>query len=839
MIDSYKDLQDVLSVAGFTQNGLQAIDHRGEETRPLQQGRLALFDGVNDYGVSGVSTTFETATNQFSMVCDLQLTSASGVVFNKVLAAGGWDSYMFRLIATNTMQIVFTNGTNFVGFNIPVANLATTFNRIVLRWACTAGTASDCRAWVNGTEVSVTIGTSSGYTSAFLITYINSPLSVGARRSTTGTFAEYVAGSLANLFVWNTALSVADCIRLSDRTKPILQLPNIGNLMFGYKFDEGDGILAINCLGIGGVTDLTLSNIIPINFHQQRTNGFGSDWQNQFGFTPSVRFNAITNTSGINLGNGANAQIVQHQAFTFHTWINLPSATGKAILSNYANGGNATQFQFGTGGTNLQLFIPNIGYVYNGADNIIANTWFHIAWVRENTGTNGCKMYVNGNFRGRFTYANTTIPTSVMYIGTDILNAVGYTFNGRMQNICFVPSAIWTEGGSTTIGTNVFTPPTTWLQYQALEATNPSKLAIYTQNIVNNPLSVPITFVDSTSLLIPRNENNTSLDALGRPLFFRNRAKYNLALRQSNALTFDLTNDFVQLPNPPLIGTSDYRLEISFVASAIGGNRNLVYIGNGTNFIRVRIRQATGSINIDHAGFNTGNILDVVIGTFYTLVLIKTGNDATVTMNGVQIYRNTGSFTGSVANQTHALGTNVTLNNDPFGNTMLNYKLRVAGVDFCDFPMQEGGGTRIYSRINGHVGTLNNFAFPTAWQTRQDAIHSNLLQGFEEYTDGVGGLIRVPLSNLGTSLGVTIAGFTSQGIRAAGTWHNNSEVVVRQPLVPSLIRLDILNTFYTAGVANNLTFANLPNNVGNLGKITCKTSVSNRRSNLKTYRGFN
>ena len=47
-----------------------------------------------------------------------------------------------------------------------------------------------------------------------------------------------------------------------------------------------------------------------------------------------------------------------------------------------------------------------------------------------------------------------------------------------------------------------------------------------------------------------------------------------------------------------------------------------------------------------------------------------------ITMNGIVVYTNTGSFTGSVASLVHALGTNINLNNDPFGNTMLNYKLR-------------------------------------------------------------------------------------------------------------------------------------------------------------------
>ena len=109
MIDSYKDIQDVLSVAGYTQNGLESIDHRGVETRPLQQGRCYLFDG-NDFVVTGNDPSFETATTQMTGVCDLELTSAGGTFYNKDRATGGWDSYMLRYWTPNNIQIAFTNG---------------------------------------------------------------------------------------------------------------------------------------------------------------------------------------------------------------------------------------------------------------------------------------------------------------------------------------------------------------------------------------------------------------------------------------------------------------------------------------------------------------------------------------------------------------------------------------------------------------------------------------------------------------------------------------------------------------------------------------------------------
>jgi hypothetical protein len=1041
MIDSYKDIQDVLSVAGYTQNGLQAIDHRGEEIRDLQQGRSGLFDGVNDYGVSGVDASFQTATNQFSMVADLKLTGAGGTVFNKVLAAGGWDSYLFRLIAANTMQIVFTNGTNFVGFNIPVANIPTTLNRIVLRWVCTAGTVADCRAWVNAAEVSVTIGTSSGYTSAFLITYINSPLSVGGRRLSTGTYAEYANCELANLFVWNSGLAIADCIRLSDRTKPILQLPNLGNLMFGYKFDEGDGILAINSLGLGGATDLTLNNIVPINFHQQRTDGYGADWQNQFGFTPSMRFLGTTGTSGIALNNTPNSKFWQHTQFTFECYFVCTSIGSAGFICGDKNTGAAGEmYIYMAGGSRrIQIEFDNGAFFRSPPFVFSQDVEYHIRWVREGTGVNQNFFYVNGILNDTFTCANTAISTQVMNIGKTNQNVLPHI--GWMRNVIMRPSAI----------VGAFTAPTTWADYQALEATNPSKLAIYTQNIVNNPLSIPITFTDATSLLVPRNENNISLDAFGRPLFYRNRAKYNAQLRQSNCLTSSVGSQWVRVPfsnDFGQFGTGDFYIgAYCFYTTGqdiyiFGNNPVATVAGNSYAFYYATFNN---SVEFFHTNGTIGE--RITLANFSTLVqnnttnhiaVCRNGNVFRLFLNGIEMVSATitrslntdnldfGIF-GEASNGSYFSQTRITALQIVKGSGVYTSSFKPSLINYnhpntvAFFPMQEGAGDRVFSKVNGHIGTLNNFAFPTAWANKQDVINSNLIQGFDKavFTRNLDGGARVNYANIAMPLSFTIdfwfynknaneqntyfsywqggaasglqiwsstggliafqfySGGSSivnnvglnltanyplnqwnhlafvvdntnyhiyangnriatgtcattrptpnafwsfgSGIEAsdpswgtdcyfsnvrysntglyigatytmpslesdyantantiilvrgdeevmgrtvtitnadvvrkpitatnpqtqsnpAGTFHNGSEVILRQPLVPALIRLDVLNTFFTAGVANALAFANLPNNVSNLGKITCKTSVANRRSNLKVYRGFN
>lgn len=1004
MIDVYKDLQDVLSVAGYTQNGLESIDHRGEESRPLQQGRAYLCNATNHQVTIPADTFFDRGNGDYtiSLWHKPNTNAGNGGIFSGTRGVGVpsirpyfiyrvGGSYFFYSASNGGVASWDISGG---GQSIGAFNLNQWNHILVTR------SAGVHRLVLNNVQnTSFTNNTAVFYNAASVLSM--------------NEYTDFSGGEYCEVGFWNRSMNVQEQSDIFTR-----RVYNFNGCGLFLKCDESGGTLAVNSGSLNNLTDGTLLNGIT---HTLQTDGGGCNFQNQFGCTPSMRFNGGTITSGVNLGTTANPQFLQHTAFTVHFWV-VQNSGSNNFLSNLNAGSTAGQFQFATNTTNLTLYDSfSNSYLISDVNIIPLNTDTHIALVRENTAANGVKWYVNGNFRGRLTWAQTNTAITQLIIGGEPSgNPASVSLDGWMRNFCIVPSAIWTESGAT-VGNNIFTPPTTWANYQALELTNPSKLAIYNTNITNNPLNVPLTLTNTTNCLIPRNESNINFDAFGSPLFFKGRAKYNLALIRSNALTFDNTNDFVLLPNPPAIGTSDYRLEISFIVSAIGGNRNLVYIGDNANFIRIRIRQASGSINIDHAGFNTNNIYDVVLNTFYTLVLTKTGSNATVTLNGVLIYTNTGSFTGSVASSVHALGTNFGLNNDTFGNTMLNYKLRVAGVDFCNFPMQEGAGDRIFSKINGHVGTLNNFAFPTAWATKQDVIHSNLLHGFDEciktiaigtdqsvfvattttwtanhtidfwiynldnptglrgyldqtnatlndyfqiwdnntnmrinlrvgaveqynflvartiftqnawthcavvrngttatvYINGLSVASQVcntatftPTANFGigslrpintglnsnayyanvrhtntakwtanfntalptlesdyadltnvvflvrgsrdiTGKAITLFGtpsFVKRPITAtnpqtqsnpAGTWHNNSEVVVRQPLVPALIRLDILNTFYTAGIANLLTFANLPNNVSNLGNITCKTSVAQRRSNLKVYRGFN
>jgi len=178
------------------------------------------------------------------------------------------------------LQIIGTG--SYVYWTFPVANIATQMSRIVYRWVRTGTANGDLRVWVNGAEVAVSVAGQAGYNNTFTLNYnATEPLRLGSLDGT----SQFLTGRLADVFQWDIGLPIADCLAMSNRDKS-LQLVNIGDLMFGFKCDEGGGTLAVNRLGVGGATDGTITNANLALFHAVRTDGQGADWQNQVGFTP-------------------------------------------------------------------------------------------------------------------------------------------------------------------------------------------------------------------------------------------------------------------------------------------------------------------------------------------------------------------------------------------------------------------------------------------------------------------------------------------------------------------------------------------------------------------------
>lgn len=136
--------------------------------------------------------------------------------------------------------------------------------------------------------------------------------------------------------------------------------------------------------------------------------------------------------------------------FTIEAWIYRTSST------NNNNGIYAKGF---TGSSGYEISLNSsgqprfgVGSAYITASNPVPlNTWIHIAGVREGTGTDQGKLYVNGVLQGVRTYSANITDGAEVRIGRD-RDGSGYFRNGFISNVRFV--------NGTAVYTSNFTPPT-------------------------------------------------------------------------------------------------------------------------------------------------------------------------------------------------------------------------------------------------------------------------------------------------------------------------------------------------------------------------------------------
>jgi hypothetical protein len=123
-------------------------------------------------------------------------------------------------------------------------------------------------------------------------------------------------------------------------------------------------------------------------------------------------------------------QLLRTGAFTIEMWV-YRNAAGVAH-SLIAKGGTSTGWLVSINASNVVVFTYGTSTI-TSITTIGATTWTHIAVVREGTGTNQTKIYINGTNSGTGTVATDFTQTNVMFIGC---NRVGQAFlNGYLDDI--------------------------------------------------------------------------------------------------------------------------------------------------------------------------------------------------------------------------------------------------------------------------------------------------------------------------------------------------------------------------------------------------------------------
>jgi hypothetical protein len=182
-------------------------------------------------------------------------------------------------------------------------------------------------------------------------------------------------------------------------------------------------------------------------------------------FNGSTDYFTIPYNSNFNFGVGT--------ALSFEAWVYPVSYTNPIILANrnWAYGGtgptwglsisSATDIRWNIAGTGSATYILLSNVSLTAPYNIPLNTWTHVAFTRDSAGNN--KIFVNGYLvAARLDTQALTSASGDVYIGRTSGGSTPYS-QCYMSNMRLVTGSIPTlyQTSSTTVGAQIFTPPTT------------------------------------------------------------------------------------------------------------------------------------------------------------------------------------------------------------------------------------------------------------------------------------------------------------------------------------------------------------------------------------------
>jgi len=293
--------------------------------------------------------------------------------------------------------------------------------------------------------------------------------------------------------------------------------------------------------------------------------------------------------------------------FTIEAWVYFDdaSATQNPIIVLGTDGYNDWQLDTASSKIRFQHTSGN----FSGATTLQDNTWYHVAVVREGTGTNQIKIYLNGEVDATSTVSENFDGTGGIRVGVN--RGSSYYLDGYLSDTRVV--------NGTAVYTSAFTPPTS-----------------------------PLTAITNTALLlnfqdsaIPDLSGLNNIDTVGNAkVGASDPTKYG-----SNAMKFDGSGDYLELLNNENLTLSTGDFTIEFWAYANSTTNSPYFIDGRTT--------ATANEVVPSLYINSGNYEYWVSGAaritggafplnqWVHVALVRNGTTTTLYSNGTS----TGSFT--------------------------------------------------------------------------------------------------------------------------------------------------------------------------------------------------
>jgi hypothetical protein len=383
---------------------------------PSVNGGSMYFDGSGDYLTASYSkAAFDWWTTDYTIeawVYPITLTGwgyvagsdLQSTLIGNATPLAGINYWSFGPYNDGTVKFKYWNGS--------VSNTVTSTATITTgQWSHIAmtKTSSGIIVWVNGVgrTVAAIVGTPQ--------TDSGIPLEIGQILSTA------INGYVSNIrIVKGTAVYTAN---FTPPTAPLTAITNTQLLMSGTNAGIFDNAMKNNAETVGNAQVNT--SVVKYGTGSMSFDGTG-DW--------------LTLADNVNLQLGTGN-------FTIEGWVYL-NAIGSA-RGFVSKGTSTTGWSLGTNASNQVVFNYDSSSI-TSTGLLLISTWYFVTVVREGTGTNQTKIYINGTNDGTGTVATNFNQTNIMYVGAN--RVAGSALNGYIDDLRI------TKGVARYLAN--FTPPT-------------------------------------------------------------------------------------------------------------------------------------------------------------------------------------------------------------------------------------------------------------------------------------------------------------------------------------------------------------------------------------------